>query len=151
MKKKSLPFIFLSAFALTTPKADAQIYQWKDKDGRVVFGDTVPASGVVAEPMALPNAASPTPHEPAAWSAKERAFQQRRISRENEQAKAEKAESEKRLRCEALLEERRSFQALRGRRVVSWNKDKGDYEYLTDEDRATMEKQLQEAEKRLCE
>jgi hypothetical protein len=148
--KKSSSFIFLLVFALAAPEAGAQIYKWKDKEGRIVFGDTIPG-GVAAEPMALPNAASPTFHEPTDWSAKERAFRQRKISRENEQAKAEKADSEKRFKCETLRKERRTFQALRGRRVVHWNKNKGDYEYLTDEDRATMETQLQEAEKRLCE
>lgn len=41
--------ILLAVLLLTAVPASAQIYSWKDKDGRTHFGDTPPTSGEVTE------------------------------------------------------------------------------------------------------
>ena len=65
----------LLAFALAALPASAEIYKWKDKDGKLHFSD-IPPTGVHAKPVgktpAPPPAAEPAtarPKDPGAGSA----------------------------------------------------------------------------------
>jgi hypothetical protein len=134
--------------------ADAQIYKWKDKDGKVVFGDTLPSGKTtqvekIAAPANTPSGASGTPPESTDWQAKERQFEQRRILREKEQAEADQADEKKQKACEALRDQQRRLASTQGRRAVSWNSSKGDYDYLSDNDREKMNGEARQMMKKL--
>jgi hypothetical protein len=126
--------------------ADAQVYKWKDRDGRDVFGDT-PPQDAPAEKMRLPDlpVSKDAPNAPASWQDEEYMFKQRQIDREKAEAKVAKAEEEKKRVCASLRDRQKYLQAIQGRRVVRWNSDKGEYEYLTDNDRTAMQNRVREA------
>ncbi|MDR1163442.1 MAG: DUF4124 domain-containing protein [Candidatus Accumulibacter sp.] len=144
------PVLILLFAAVVLPTADAQVYKWRGSDGRIVYGD-VPPEGASAEKLPLPEL-PPSPREApagspdaASWQDQERMFQQRRLYREKEEAKEARAEADKKKLCASLQREQRYLDAIRGRRVVRWNSEKNDYEYLSDEDRSAMENRVREA------
>ncbi|MDR2507043.1 MAG: DUF4124 domain-containing protein [Candidatus Accumulibacter sp.] len=143
--------IFLCFILLLTaaamPEANAQIYKWKNKEGRTVYGDAPPAGESSAEKINLPDSSPPAQDASGPntdWHAKEVEFQQRRISKAKSQINADKAEERRKQHCASLLRDKSFLQRIHGRRVASWNEEKGDYDFLTDEDRAAMEKRLSE-------
>ncbi|MDR1275369.1 MAG: DUF4124 domain-containing protein [Candidatus Accumulibacter sp.] len=144
------PVLVLLFAVAVFPTADAQVYKWRGSDGRIVFGD-VPPEGVSAEKLPLPELPSSPREAPAgsqaaaSWQDQERMFQQRRLYREKEEAKEARAEAEKKKLCASLQSEQKYLEVIRGRRVVRWNSEKNDYEYLTDEDRSAMENRVREA------
>jgi hypothetical protein len=142
-RKRLFPGIVL--FLAASAFAEAQVYKWKDKDGRAVFGDTPPRDAA-AEKMTLPEIPASkrdAPNVPAGWQDMEYMFKQRQIDREKAEAKTAKAEEEKKRWCASLRDRQKYLQAIQGRRVARWNN--GEYEYLTDDDRAAMQNRVREA------
>ena len=143
--------IFLCFILLLTvsavPEAGSQVYKWKNKEGRIVYGDAPPAGDSSAEKINLPDlspSAQDTSGKNTDWHAKEIEFQQRRISRAKNQTSADKVEEERKQHCAALQRDKSFLQRIHGRRVAHWNEEKGDYDFLGDEDRAAIEKKLNE-------
>ena len=93
--------VFLALLLFTAGAANAQLYKWIDKDGKVRYGDTPPA-GVAASSIKAPPAGAPAPDAKAAKAPlteaeKEQAFRKRQA----DAAKAaEKADSERRAQAE---------------------------------------------------
>ncbi|MDR1367451.1 MAG: DUF4124 domain-containing protein [Candidatus Accumulibacter sp.] len=145
-KRFFLSLILFFAFA-AIPTAEAQVYKWKDKNGKIVFGD-VPPEGASAEKIGLPDlpsSAQDVSRESTRWQDQEYMFQQRRLHREKEETKAAQNEANKKKFCASLRDRQKYLQTIRGRRVARWNQEKGDYDFLTDEDRAAMEDRTREA------
>ncbi|MDR3212707.1 MAG: DUF4124 domain-containing protein [Azoarcus sp.] len=134
--------------------ADAQIYKWKDKDGKIVFGDMLPLGETakiekIAVSASAPTGASGTPSEPTDWAAKGRELEQRRILRAQEKAEADQAEGKKRKVCEEVRDRKRWLASVQGRRVTLWNSSKGGLDVLSDNDRETMNREVQQLMKEL--
>jgi hypothetical protein len=147
-RKRLFPgLVLFFAVAMSSQLADGQVYRWKDKDGKAVFGDT-PPQDAPAEKMRLPDLpASPrdAPNAPATWQDEEYMFKQRQLDRERAETKAAQDAEEKKRRCTSLRDRQKYLQAIQGRRVARWNSDKGEYEYLTDDDREAMQNRVSEA------
>lgn len=150
----------LLAFALIlAAPASAQIYQWRDAEGRVHYSDMPPAQGEAKRlRSAPPSTASPAPQaaaapasadtaaaaeKPKTLAEKEQAFRERRAAAAEAQAKAEQESARNAERQRACEQARNQLAALRsGQRVVRFN-SKGEREYLDDAARAAEVEQTQ--------
>lgn len=112
MKLKSLSFLVLASCALGV---NAQVYTWKDANGRTHFSDRPP---IEAQAKTTRGGASrPTPEDssasepkanasgPRTWEDQDREFRERRAKEAEDQAKAQKdaaAKAEKARYCDSL-------------------------------------------------
>lgn len=136
--------VLLLALVTALPAA-AQIYSWRDKDGKMHYSDTPPPSGAVktlstpaprpapALPEAeggsedAPAAGAPAPTAPAAAKPKtlaerELEFRQRRAAEAEAQAKADKERAENTERQAACEQARNQLTALTsGQRMARFN------------------------------
>lgn len=120
---------FIAALAFSAGAA-AQLYKWKDSNGRTRYGD-VPPPGVNARPMRVP--ASPPPPPVAAEAKKpeaknekpltpEEAFRKRQLERAeaDEKAAKERAQAEeKQTNCAQAQTQLRTLQS--GQRIATVN------------------------------
>ncbi|MDX9885185.1 DUF4124 domain-containing protein [Thauera sp.] len=157
--------VFAVALLAALP-ALAQIYNWKDKDGRVHYGDTPPPTGEVSvirgTPMATPAVApapppesagtpgatdtstAPQPSRPPTLAERERAFRERRAAEAEAQAKTEEEatrEAERQRFCEQA---RNQIGALESGQRVSRFNAAGEREFLDDAARSAELARLQQ-------
>jgi hypothetical protein len=144
-------FAIIAALAFSAGAA-AQMYKWKDENGRTQYGDT-PPPGVDATPMRAPAAGTPPPASPAAKKgdaknekalSPEAAFrkrQQERDAADEKEAKDRAQAEEKRVHCEQAQGQVRMLES--GQRVATMNAD-GERMVMDDDQRA---RQLQIAQK----
>lgn len=157
--------IVLAATLLTALPASAQIYGWKDKDGRTHYGDTPPPS-VEATPVRVPRAPPSPPPSPAPDGAsgadgrdpaspgsvaeRERAFRERRAAAaEAQSAAAEEAtrRQERERYCSAARNELAALRA--GQRMARFNA-RGEREFLDDDTRAAEIQRLEQQTSERC-
>ncbi|MCK9261431.1 MAG: DUF4124 domain-containing protein [Azoarcus sp.] len=139
---------------LTALPVSAEIYSWKDKDGKVNFSDVPPPTGEVktlreapARPP-LTEKSGEAEAQPKTLAEKELAFRQRRAAEAEAKAQAEKEQSEAADRARACEDTRNQLAALKsGQRIARFN-SAGEREMLNDADRAKeierMQKQIDE-------
>jgi hypothetical protein len=158
----------LFAALLSALPAVAQIYSWKDKDGRVHYGDTPPPTGEVnlikgtpaAKPVAAP-VATPSPEaagapgateapatqeaaRPPTLAEREQAFRERRAAEAEAQAKAEQEaarDAERQRFCEQAPNQLAALQS--GQRVSRFNAA-GEREFMDDAERSAEIARLQQ-------
>lgn len=164
---KLLP-ILLAVFALTAVSglSQAEIYKWKDKDGKVRYSDTPPPSNVKQEAIAgkkkpveptgktplapvdnaaaVPIVAAPTNNE-AVPNAEDVAAEQRRRNAEVEKANKQEKEAEAKRRAENCNAARANMETYtQGGRVYKMNEN-GERVYLDESGfKAGREKAQQE-------
>lgn len=161
---KFLPLL-LATLALTAVSglSQAEIYKWKDKDGKVRYSDTPPPSNVKQEAIAgkkksvaptgkeplapaaaVPTAATPKNSEPPA-NPEDLAAEQRRNNAEVEKNNKLEKEAEAKRKAENCSAAKANMETYtQGGRVYKMN-EKGEREYLDDEDfKAGREKAQQE-------
>jgi hypothetical protein len=140
--KKLIAFVAALAFSAS---AAAQLYKWKDSNGRTRYGD-VPPPGVNATPMRVP-ANPPPPQAPAAEVKKpdgknekpltpEEAFRKRQLERAEADQKAAKERAqgeEKQANCAQAQTQLRVLQS--GQRISTVN-GAGERVFLDDSQRA---------------
>ncbi len=154
------PAALLLALFVALPAA-AQVYSWRDKDGRLNYADQPPASGEVkllqdprqrqaqAAPAARSSgdAAAAASNKPKTLAERELEFRQRRAEAAEADAKEKKeaAEMADRQRyCEQL---RNQLSALNSGQRVSRFNSAGEREYLDDAARAAeIDRQQQQLE-----
>ena len=145
------PSLALLALLTALPVA-AQIYSWKDKDGKIHYSDTPPPTGEMKTlqrptrtppPMPTGGAASETaegkkadtnadPAKPKTLAERELEFRQRRAAEAEAQAKAEKEAAEAADRQRACEQARNQLAALNsGQRISRFNAS-GEREFLDD-------------------
>jgi hypothetical protein len=123
----------LLAALFAAAAAQAQVYRWVDEKGRVHYGER-PPSGVAATPVedrisAPSNAPKPNPDTAQA----EREFQQRRLEREQRDAKERKrAEQAVQVKAQCERDRTRLAQLRAARRVATGVDEKGELRYLDD-------------------
>jgi len=145
--------ILVAALAFSAGAA-AQLYKWKDKDGKIRYGDTPPPGAAVTTLHAPAGGTPPAPDAAKAEGKAEKAlspeaaFQKRQQEREAADAKAakESAQAEqKRANCDQAQGQLRTLQS--GVRMVTVN-PAGERIVMDDEQRA---EQIQRAEKSVAE
>jgi hypothetical protein len=150
MIRRSLPFL---ALLLALP-VSAEIYNWRDKDGRLHYSDVPPAAGEAKQvetrataPAAQPPAAAQPatddtgtraaePARPKTLAEQEQAFRERRAAAAETQAAAEKKqqqEAERQRSCEEMRNQLAGLES--GQRVARFNAA-GEREVLDDAARA---------------
>lgn len=164
---KFLP-ILLAAFALTAISglSQAEIYKWKDKDGKVRYSDTPPPSNVKQEaiagkkapvaptgkaplapvdnPAAVPTAVTPKNIEPSI-NAEDSAAEKRQRAAEAEKNNKLEKEAEAKRKAENCAAAKSNMQTYtQGGRVYKMN-EKGEREYMDESGfKAGREKAQQE-------
>lgn len=131
--------------------ASAEIYSWKDANGRIHYSDQPPAdaaakplkstsktapqaAGFDAAPPAQSAPATPSASAPAAktWEEKDREFRERRAQQAEAEAKQQKERAEKEAKAQYCADLRRNAAMLeRGGRIGRAN-DKGEIEEFSD-------------------
>lgn len=142
--------------ALATP-ALAQVYQWRDTDGRVHYSDVPPPTGevkAVAPASRGGNApatdATAEPPKAKTMAEKELEFRQRRAAAAEAQAKAEEEKSRAAERAAACEQARGQLVALRsGQRLARFN-SKGEREIMDDASRAAETEQAEKYVEKHC-
>ena len=142
----------------------AQIYSWKDSEGKVHYGDTPPPTGEVnvirgtpaakpapapaPEPATTPGetdtAKAQDPSRPQTLAEREQAFRERRAAEAEAQAKAEEEaarDAERQRFCEQARNQLGALQS--GQRVSRFNAA-GEREFLDDAARSTEIARLQQ-------
>ena len=147
--------IALAAALAFSAGAAAQMYKWKDANGRTRYGDT-PPPGANATPIRGPSSYAPPP-APAADAKNdkgdkkdkpltpEQAFEKRQKERADAEQKADKARADadaKRVNCEQAQAQLRSIDS--GQRMATVNAA-GERVYLDDDQRAAARSRAQQA------
>jgi hypothetical protein len=146
MRGKAFSFaaLWLVAVAATAVGA-AEIYTWKDKDGRVNYADSPPAgsskartlSGKDVETVTPPATPAPTEQAgPKTAAEQDLEFRKRQSEAAEQKAKAEKdsaAAEEKKTNCERA---RGQLAALESGQRITRTNSKGEREHLDDKQRA---------------
>ena len=144
---KSITTVLLCALALACAAAQAQGYQWVDKDGKTRYGDAPPA-GVTATPM-KPPAGSPQA-APAAAAAKkddgkdakkppptpEQGFKERQLKAKEDAEKAAKEEKEEQTRKQNCERSQAGLRNLESGQRISQTNAAGERAFLDDAERA---------------
>ena len=162
--------VALLAFLTALPAA-AQIYSWKDKDGRTVYSDLPPASGEVkvlqpgrilppaetTDDAAPPSAVTPPGAPKAAGAVKPKSvadreleFRQRRAAEAEAQAKADKEASAASDRERFCAQARSQLTALQAGQRIARPNASGEREFLDDEARANEASRLQQQIEQNC-
>lgn len=144
MKFCSLLGLAACALLFVAQPASAVLYKWSDENGRVVYGDT-PPPGVKAERL---NAvvAPADPNAVRDMAAKDAQIKKRQQDREDENAKAQKAEADAKIRLDQCAQIRGRLQTLRLDVPLYRFNEKGDRVYY---DTAGREKAIADSEKQL--
>jgi hypothetical protein len=128
--------------------AVAQVYQYRDAQGRMVYSDT-PPPGVNATRKAV-NAAPPAGDTSKTLQDKVQDFQKRRDEATDREAKAAKDKAEKDKAAENCSRARNKLAALQsGQRIVRYNAQ-GEREFLDDAGREAESAQAQQSVTEWC-
>ncbi len=165
---KSIPLFLIATLLSAQPLlSHAQVYKWKDKDGSIRYTDTPPPSNIQQEtiikkktetPIVSP-ATAPTPSQvqnPAQASnpnnsfkevpspeAEAAAAQMRQRKAEDEKRAKQEKEAEAKRKAENCKAARANYQAYnQGGRVYKMN-EKGEREYMSDNDLSASKSQAQ--------
>jgi hypothetical protein len=137
--RTSLLLSTLLSIALLPVVAQGEVYKWKDDQGRTVISDT-PQPGAGPQKPALPSS-TPTPDTaqkngaPPSLADQELEFRKRQQERQEAAAKAAKEQAENTKKAENCARAKRNLQALEsGQRLVTQN-EKGEREYINDQQR----------------
>lgn len=140
--------IVVTAFSLSAG-AD-QVYRWVDKDGHVHYSQTPPSStGVNAQTLNI----NPPPPDPTglqndqklAQQAQDRDKQSQDAQKNAQQAQQEQAQRQK--ECDYLQQR---MQVLQNAARVATVDAQGNRSYVSDDDRAKQEQQLQDQISKTC-
>jgi hypothetical protein len=135
---------FTVALLLATAAAHAEIYQWKDKNGKTIISDKPPTENVteqkkITSDSATSNAASPKP-----TADRELEFRKRQKESQESTEKAQKEQAVATEKQENCANARRYLATLESGERVALRDDKGERYFLDDAQRAQeMEKAKQ--------
>lgn len=125
-------FALAAATLLLTTMASAQIYQWKDENGKTVISDKPPIGTV---PPARKIDAAPTSSTPKSVADKDLEFRKRQKEQQETSEKTEKeqtAAAENTKNCDSA---RRYLQTLESGERIAMRDDKGERYFMEDAQR----------------
>ena len=134
-KRKPIPFILMTALCLALP-ASAQIYQWKDQNGKTVISDKPPADQTQAQRV---NTYGPSENKKQPTLAeREMEFRKRQKDAQEKAEKTEKADAaaaEKNHHCQTARSQLRMLES--GQRVAM--RDEKGERYIIDDTQRSKE------------
>lgn len=148
----SLILTTLLSLAMTLP-AQAQVYKWKDAQGRTVISDTPqPGSGKQAPAVQTPAAATPGAEEDKnkSWAEKDMELKKRQQEKKESAAKAEKEKAEaaqKQENCERAKKQKALVDS--GERLATRNAQ-GEREFMGDAQRQQESQRASQAVQEWC-
>jgi regulator of protease activity HflC (stomatin/prohibitin superfamily) len=152
-KVKGLVFLFL--FVGLATQTYAQVYSWKDENGRVHFGDTPPENQAGLEVKSLTiKEKNPTGNSDEVVQRRKarqadllRDMEQASQKREEEKAKKREQKKQKELKCQ-----RAKSRVKHNKRysVIFREAPNGERAYLNDEQRKAYDKELQDQVAKYC-
>lgn len=119
--------------------AEAQIYKWVNRNGKVQYGDMPPSDRQSPAQLAIKPGQVTELKSPSDWEEKDREFRKRRIERQMKAEKEQPAISAQQL----CLNARYKLQMLDGT-VLYRIDDKGERVYMEDAERSAIEKKAQQ-------
>lgn len=141
---------FCLAACLVVTGASAEIYQWKDENGRTVMSDKPPV-GAQREVRQIDSAAPASANAAAASSAdRELAFRKRRLEAQEQSAKDQRAQaeaSENKANCERA---RSQLQTLESGERIALRDSQGERYFLDDAQREQEIARTRQAIQTLC-
>jgi len=147
--------ILLACAVLLLPLAAlAQIYQWKDAEGKVQYSDQPPPAAARQERTVAPRAAAAVSAPPAparSHQDQDAAFRQRQVEQEESKAAREKenvAAEERKRNCEMAQGNLRNLQI--GGRHVRYDAKTGERIYLSDNEISQSIKDAQRSVDEWC-
>ena len=147
--------IILACAVLLLPLAAlAQIYQWKDAEGKVQYSDQPPPAAARQERTVAPRAAPAVSAAPAparSQQDQEAAFRQRQVEQEESKAAREKenaAAEERKRNCEMAQGNLRNLQV--GGRHVRYDAKTGERVYLSEDEISQSIKDAQRSVDEWC-
>lgn len=140
---KSAAGLLLLLFCMA---ASAQVYQWKDKNGRTIISDSPPPSGVKSRTLAPEtNNAASSQKSLADQDADFRKRQQEAQTRSEQEAKEKAANTQRKEYCD---DARRQLALLKSGERISTREINGERSFMDDDKRAqetaTMQRLLDE-------
>jgi hypothetical protein len=156
--RTSLLLSALLSLALIPAAGNAEIYKWKDAQGRTIISDT-PQPGAGKKAEVVPSATSAlSPDAPAAGknnapnvADQELEFKKRQQERQEAEKKAalEKADTAK--KAEGCERAKRNLQTLEAGGRITIPNEKGEQEYINDQQRAQETARARQNVKDWCE
>lgn len=150
---RSRLFSLLGAAFLALPLlAGAQIYTWKDENGRTVMSDKPPVGKATQRKVITPAASetqAPT-QPPKTFAEKEMEFRKEQQDRQEKAKKAEAEQAQTAQRKENCDNARRSLQLYQSGERVARRTDSGEREILDDDQRAAEAAKAQKAVNEWC-
>ena len=136
-RRTALPaFLSLLAAALCLAlPASAQIYQWKDQNGKTVISDKPPVGQVPLQKQIDSGTAAKTGSKQPSLADREMQFRKRQKEAQENSEKSRKEETASAERNENCQNARRQLQVLESGERVAFRDDKGERYYLDDTQR----------------
>jgi hypothetical protein len=135
MRKYLLSALALAMLGLLAAPVEAQVYKWKDEQGRTVISDTPRPGSGQQEPVVPPTPASSKAKPTESLADKELAFRQRQQERREAAAKAKQEKAAAAQRAEKCQSSRNYLKALEAGRRFTNSNEKGERVYMDDTQR----------------
>lgn len=145
-----LPLLAAFLLGIVAPAADAQMYKSIGADGRPVYSDVAPSSDK-ARVRVVKTEPAPLATEPSSVrdEQKEAARRKSQEDREARQVRERLAAVEAARICEAARNALKELERADGR-AAYWRDANGERNYISDEQRATVQSKAQQAVARNC-
>jgi hypothetical protein len=139
--------VFLFAALLVSTLAQAQIYQWKDQDGKTIISDKPPTDGQAQRKYggSIAPAASDSPaSEKKNIADQELDFQKRRKEAQEKQEKEQKAQQQAEQQKKYCSGLNNRLQAYKSGERIAMRDDKGERYFIDDNQRAQEIQEMQQ-------
>ena len=136
-------FAFTVAFFLISVAANAQIYQWKDENGKTIISDKPPVGATRLQRKTDSPSPSPSNSSPQQSLAdREMEFRKRQKDSQEKEQKAQKEQEQSTQKQEQCANLRRQLQSLESGERIALRNDEGERYFLED---AQREQEIQKA------
>ncbi len=147
------PFALLIATLLTTLAATtlhAQVYEWKDENGKTIYSDQAPVGNV--RDLRKIDSGSSSASSPAQKSTADREMEFRKRQKEAQEnaEKAGKEQSASATKGENCANARRQLQALESGERIAMRDDKGERYFMDDAQRSQEIAKMRQAAQSYC-
>ena len=144
------PFALALAALVTATTLYAQVYEWKDENGKTIYSDQAPVGNV--RQLRKLDAGSTSASSPAQKSAADREMEYRKRQKEAQDnaEKVGKEQTASATRVENCANARRQLQALESGERISSRDDKGERYYMDDAQRDQEIAKMRQAVQSYC-
>jgi hypothetical protein len=144
------PFALLIAALLTATTLYAQVYEWKDGNGKTIYSDQAPVGNV--RDLRRIDSGSSAAGSPAQKSSADREMEFRKRQKEAQEntEKAGKEQTASATKAENCVNARRQLQALESGERIALRDDKGERYYMDDAQRAQEIAKLRQTVQSYC-